>query len=66
MQVELRIVYNTDTQNVAVTGPTNDVGLCHLMIDLARQSLFAFTQQKIEDRRIVSPCSTLPANSPSH
>lgn len=55
MQVELKIVYNLETKDVAVSGPTNDIGLCHLMLDLARQSLFAFTMQQVGERRIIAP-----------
>ena len=55
MQVELKIIYNLDTKDVAVNGPTNDLGLCHLMLDLARQSLFAYTMQQVGERRIVAP-----------
>lgn len=55
MQVELKIIYNLETKDVAVNGPTNDVGLCHLMLDLARQSLFAYTMQQVGERRIVAP-----------
>lgn len=55
MQVELKIVYNIESKDVSVNGPTNDIGLCHLMLDLARQSLFAFTMQQVGERRIVAP-----------
>ena len=55
MQVELKITYNLESKDVAVNGPTGDIGLCHLMLDLARQSLFAFTMQQIGERRIVAP-----------
>lgn len=55
MQVELKIVYNLETKDVSVTGPTSDVGLCHLLLDLARQSLFQFTMQQVGERRIVAP-----------
>jgi len=60
MQVEMKIVYDIETKNISVTGPTNDVGLCHLMIDLARQSLFAFTQQQVGERKIVAPPYVMP------
>jgi hypothetical protein len=55
MQVKLEIVYDLDTKNVSVHGPTNDTGLCHLLLDLARQSLFAFTMQEASKRRIEVP-----------
>lgn len=63
MQVTFNIVYDTDTENVQVAGPTNDIGLCHLILDLARQSLLGFTMQNIKDRRIVTPAGPIAVPS---
>lgn len=55
MQVHLAITYDTDTKDVAVKGPTDDIGLCHLLLDLGRQSLFGHTMQCAAERRVVVP-----------
>ena len=55
MQVRMTIIYESDTDQVAVGGPTEDIGLCHLILDLARQSLLGSTMQQIKARRIVAP-----------
>lgn len=66
MQVHLTIAFDTDTKNVAVKGPTDDLGLCHLLLDLARQSLFGHSMQQASERRVVAPNGlTLPKIQPS-
>lgn len=55
MQVSLLITFDTDTKDVGVKGPTDDLGLCHLLLDLARQSLFGHSMQKASERRVVAP-----------
>lgn len=55
MQVSLLITFDTDTKDIGVKGPTDDLGLCHLLVDLARQSLFGHSMQKASERRVVAP-----------
>lgn len=55
MQVEFKILYDPETKQVSVTGPTNDFGLCHLMLDLARQALFGATMEQAAAKRIHVP-----------
>lgn len=65
MQVEFKIVYDPQSKQVQVTGPVDDFGLCHLMLDLARQALFQTTMIQAGEKRIVTPSGPVVVPRPS-